>query len=64
MKPVLLISLLFFCSSLWANPAAWYRWRSAESDVDICAQVSPGEGWVVAKGPYQDAICKKPGVPH
>ena len=50
--------------SVVAAPAAWYRWRSAESSVDICAQTSPGEGWVAVKGPYQDAVCKKLGMPH
>ena len=64
MKPFLFITALFYCSIVLADAAPWYRWRSDESSVDICSQTSPGEGWFVAKGPYQDAVCKKPGVPH
>lgn len=46
-----------------AAPAAWYRWRSPEAERDICAQIMPGPGWVIVKGPYEDAHCKKPGTP-
>ena len=60
---LLLSGAVFFCSSLWAGPAAWYRWHSAEGTVDICSQTSPGEGWVTVKGPFADALCKKPGNP-
>ena len=64
MKSIVLMAILLYCSSLWADAAPWYRWRSEESNVDICSQISPGDGWVIAKGPYQDAVCKKLGVPH
>ena len=63
-------SLAFFaaaalaCASLCAGPAPWYRWRNAESNVDLCAQTPPGDDWVAVKGPYQDAVCKTLGVPH
>jgi len=64
MKRVLLITAVLFCSTLWAEPAAWYKWHSPNGDFDICSQTSPGEGWVIVKGPFQDAVCKKLGVPH
>lgn len=64
MKAIVLMATLFYCAVSLANPAPWYRWRSAESDTDVCSQVSPGEAWFKAKGPYQDAVCKKLGVPH
>ena len=64
MKSIVLMATLLYCSTLWADAAPWYRWRSEESNVDICSQTSPGDGWVIAKGPYQDALCKKLGVPH
>ena len=51
-----------WCALAWADPAAWYLWRSPESPSAICSQLAPGEGWVVIKGPYQDGVCKKPGV--
>ena len=53
-----------WCAQAWADPAAWYLWRSPESPSAICSQLAPGEGWVVIKGPYQDGVCKKPGVPQ
>ena len=60
---------LFVCTAcygalVWADPAAWYLWRSPENPSAICSQLSPGDGWVVIKGPFQDGVCKKPGVPQ
>ena len=60
---------LFVCTAwygalVWADPAAWYLWRSPHAEGSICSQISPGDGWVVIKGPYQDGVCKKPGVPQ
>ena len=52
------------CTALWAESAAWYLWRSPENPSAICSQISPGEGWVVIKGPFQDAVCKKRGAPQ
>jgi len=46
-----------------AAPAPWYRWRSLVENMEVCAQVSPGDGWVMIKGPYQDAHCRTPGKP-
>ena len=59
-----LICSALCCSFVWAEPAAWYLWRSPYADGSICSQISPGDGWVAVKGPYQDAGCKKTGVPH
>jgi hypothetical protein len=65
MKQVWLsVLLVFCCAAALAGPAPWYKWRSAQSDNDICAQFTPGEGWVRVQGPFQDSACKKPGVPH
>ena len=60
---------LFVCTVcygalVWADPAAWYLWRSPENPSAICSQLTPGDGWVVIKGPFQDGVCKKPGVPQ
>jgi len=63
MRRILLLGTLLYCASLCAGPAAWYRWRSEESPIDVCSQTSPGDGWVPVKGPYADALCKKPGNP-
>ena len=59
-----LVGAALFCSLTWADPAAWYLWRSPHAEGAICSQISPGEGWVVIKGPFQDGVCKKPGVPQ
>lgn len=64
MKRIVLISAALCSSALWADVAAWYKWHSPANDYDICAQTSPGAGWVVVKGPFQDAQCRKQGVPH
>ena len=55
-KPALFVGIALFCTGLEAGPAAWYKWRSVESDIDICSQISPGDGWVAVKGPFQDAV--------
>ncbi len=54
------------CSSfaLWAGPAPWYKWHSNSADYDICSQTSPGDGWEIVKGPFQDSHCRKPGMPE
>lgn len=57
-------SVVLCCTIAWAGPAPWYKWRSSLSDYDVCAQFSPGEGWVKVMGPFEDAGCKKPGIPH
>lgn len=47
-----------------AAPAPWYRWQSTlNADMTICSQISPGDGWVMVKGPYADAQCSKRGKP-
>ena len=63
-KLVLFVIATLFCSLLWANPAPWYRWHSPQADFEVCSQTSPGDGWVIVKGPFEDALCKKQGVPH
>jgi hypothetical protein len=30
----------------------------------LCTQLPPGDAWVIYQGPFQDALCKKPGNPH
>ena len=63
-RTVLFVCTAWCCSLVWADPAAWYLWRSPENPSAICSQISPGDGWVVIKGPFQDGVCKKPGVPQ
>lgn len=63
MKRILFVSAVLYCSCLYAGPAAWYKWHSADNGFDICSQISPGDGWVPVKGPFEDASCKKLGAP-
>ena len=65
MKMRLLLSTLatLLSISVWAAPAPWFQWRSPDADHDICAQTSPGDGWIRIKGPFEDANCKKAGAP-
>ncbi|HEX6735741.1 MAG TPA: hypothetical protein VF096_13100 [Azonexus sp.] len=40
------------------GPAPWYWWVSRSSDLRICQQTSPGEGWVREPQPFRDAPCR------
>ena len=62
-KSLTLVCLALCTASAGAVPAPWFKWHSPEADNEICAQFSPGQGWVIFKGPFQDAHCSKPGVP-
>jgi hypothetical protein len=45
------------CAPGGADPAPWYYWRSKITNDRVCAQFSPGNGWVQDGGPYKDARC-------
>lgn len=59
-KTLFAASLIFGFGTAVAAPAPWFLWRSALGDHDICAQFSPGDGWVAVKGPFADSGCRKP----
>ncbi len=42
----------------WAAPAPWYYWRSKLNGARVCAQTSPGEGWVRDSDPYEGPMCQ------
>jgi hypothetical protein len=42
-----------------AGPAPWFVWRSKLDGKEVCAQASPGAGWVQLGGPFFDADCRK-----
>lgn len=62
-KTVLIFVALCSPFALWAGPAPWYKWHSNSADYDVCSQISPGDGWEIVKGPFQDSHCQKPGMP-
>ena len=41
-----------------AAPAPWYYWRSKVDGARVCAQVSPGHGWVRDSVAYDGAGCQ------
>lgn len=45
------------CAIAAADPAPWYYWRSKITNDRVCAQFSPGPGWVQDGGSYKDARC-------
>lgn len=64
MKRLTMLAVASFCSAaLWAGPAAWYKWHSPDSNVEVCSQTPPGDGWQPVKGPFADGACHKLGTP-
>lgn len=45
----------------WAAPAPWFYWRSKLDGQRVCAQTSPGPGWVRDSEPYQGPGCSPRG---
>ncbi|MDR2614073.1 MAG: hypothetical protein LBC91_01930 [Candidatus Accumulibacter sp.] len=41
-----------------AAPAPWYKWQSVTGDW-VCAQTSPGSGWVRLEVAYVDPRCQR-----
>lgn len=48
-----------FAGLAQAGPAPWYVWRSKLDGKEVCAQASPGAGWIQQGGPFLDADCRK-----
>lgn len=47
-----------FSALLQAAPAPWYFWRSKVDGARVCAQVSPGHGWVRDSAAFDGAGCQ------
>ncbi|HEX2603197.1 MAG TPA: hypothetical protein VHL60_00875 [Oxalicibacterium sp.] len=52
-----LLGMLSAALPVSADPAPWFYWRSKLTNERVCAQFSPGNGWVQDGGPYKDARC-------
>ncbi len=54
-------ALAALCSApLWAlaAPAGWYWWHSRlDSDLRVCAQFMPSQGWERRGGPFDNPRC-------
>ncbi|KTT29225.1 hypothetical protein [Pseudomonas rhizoryzae] len=45
----------------FAEPAAYWRWRSTSNGQEFCTQIPPGPGWTRVAGPFRDLQCREPG---
>jgi hypothetical protein len=59
-----LVLLALTSVAAFAAEAPWYKWVNQEDRTILCTQLPPGDAWVIYQGPFQDALCKKPGNPH
>ncbi|MFN9473294.1 hypothetical protein [Acidovorax sp.] len=44
-------------TAAFAAPAPWFYWRSKVDGQRVCAQTSPGQGWVKDSQPYEGPGC-------
>ncbi|MDR0441103.1 MAG: hypothetical protein LBI59_09020 [Candidatus Accumulibacter sp.] len=59
MKRFSLFATVFFLAAalpVGAAPAPWHKWQSITGDT-VCAQTSPGAGWVRLENSYVDPRC-------
>jgi uncharacterized protein involved in tolerance to divalent cations len=61
---LIVAGLLAACAAAWASGAPWYKWQNTVDKTTLCAKTSPGDYWVVVKGPYMESTCRKPGNPQ
>lgn len=50
-----LVAALALGASAVAEPAPWYQWHSRIDGAVVCAQASPGQGWIRSNGPFRNA---------
>ncbi|MDR1934187.1 MAG: hypothetical protein LBS49_01095 [Candidatus Accumulibacter sp.] len=55
---IAIVSFLAFAHPAGARPAPWYKWQGADGDT-VCAQTSPGPGWVRLEVTYVDPRCMR-----
>lgn len=60
----LLSILMLACAAAFAAGAPWYKWMSTVDKTIVCAQTSPGQGWVPYQGPFKDSGCRQKGMPQ
>ncbi|MBP5985872.1 MAG: hypothetical protein KA538_01655 [Azonexus sp.] len=53
------VLLCLLAGTALARPAAWYWWASKVSDDRVCAQTSPGAGWVREATAFRDSRCSQ-----
>jgi len=55
-KVTIALILLAFGSAAEAGVAPFWEWKSSTGAI-VCAQSTPGKGWVKWTGPYSDLRC-------
>jgi hypothetical protein len=58
------VMLALICGATFASGAPWYRWINKIDRTTLCSRTSPGNFWVMYKGPYMESQCRKPGNPQ
>lgn len=53
------LALYLLSSTLAAEPAPFWQWRSKLDGKLACSQVPLGSGWEKVSGPYRDSRCEK-----
>lgn len=64
MRYAMVLLLLLLCTTSAAQQAPWYQWQSKITGSLICAQHSPGEGWVQQAGSFRTAGHCKQALPQ
>jgi len=53
------VLLCLLVGAALARPAPWYWWASRTSDERVCAQTSPGAGWLREATAFRDSHCSQ-----
>ncbi len=53
------VLLYLLAGNALARPASWYWWASRTSDDRVCAQTSPGAGWLREATAFRDSHCSQ-----
>jgi hypothetical protein len=56
-KTLSALVLGLIAGSALARPAPWYWWASRTGDDRVCAQSSPGNGWLRENTAFRDSRC-------
>ncbi len=64
MRDAMILLLLLLCTTSMAEQAPWYQWQSKITGGLICAQHSPGQGWVQQAAHFRTAGHCKQALPQ
>ena len=61
LRMLLVVTLILVTLPVFAGPLAWWEWKNLTTGAVVCAQTTPGHGWVRYAGPYADLKCTTRG---